>query len=515
MMHWMRSLADHYAQMRQAHPGQPLLVVFDIDGTILDMRHMVCQVLLSYDRAHGTTYFVGLSPDDIDVHENQVEGWLERRALPPVVRRHILRWYLDKRWEPAAVLEAHRPFQGVLEVIRWFQLQPDTYVGLDTGRPASLRTETLRSLNTLGAEYRVSFDDHLLRMNPGGWDDDVTGAKVDGLRSFQADGYVVVAVVDNEPANIEALAAVDDTGEILFLHARTLYESRRAATPRTVEGSDYELRSLIGESDLPQHIQLVWHGVNDDANLRQFLASPIRWGEVDLQLSTHGELLLQHDPLAPTSGGHRRLRLADGLDAFRRYGKAVKLDLKHEDTIDPALALVAGCGLDDEDLWFNGRIDVLGEDGFRRIVAAHPGAVVQCPVDFLGPLAVAAPSQAKLLVEMLTGWGLDRFSVGWSNLHVRTLLDRFDAWGHDVNIYAVPDLEQFLRAALLLPRSITADFNFPEWHYFGRGSGHGGRYHRYGLASAADSPDAPGAAGGLDGPDALGPAVDDPASDVA
>jgi hypothetical protein len=61
------------------------------------------------------------------------------------------------------------------------------------------------------------------------------------------------------------------------------------------------------------------------------------------------------------------------------------------------------------------------------------------------------------------------------------LLDRLDEWGHATNIYAVPDLEQFLRAALLLPRSLTADFNFPEWHYFGRGSGQYGVYHRYHL----------------------------------
>jgi hypothetical protein len=28
----------------------------------------------------------------------------------------------------------------------------------------------------------------------------------------------------------------------------------------------------------------------------------------------------------------------------------------------------------------------------------------------------------------------------------------------------VPDLEGFLQAALLVPRSLTADFNFPGWH---------------------------------------------------
>ena len=38
-----------------------------------------------------------------------------------------------------------------------------------------------------------------------------------------------------------------------------------------------------------------------------------------------------------------------------------------------------------------------------------------------------------------------------------------------------------MRAVLLEPRSITADFNFPEWHYYGRGSGQKGQYHEYSL----------------------------------
>jgi len=67
-------------------------------------------------------------------------------------------------------------------------------------------------------------------------------------------------------------------------------------------------------------------------------------------------------------------------------------------------------------------------------------------------------------------------------MHTRRLFDRLDEWGYDVNIYAVPDLEAFLQAALLLPRSLTADFNFPQWQYFGRGSGEGRAYHRYQVA---------------------------------
>jgi hypothetical protein len=486
---WMRRLADHHARYRSASADERLLLVFDIDGTILDMRHMVRHVLAAYDRAHGTDLFGDLRPEDVDVHENHVAELLEARALAPSVRDDVLGWYLEHRWEPSAVLEAHRPFRGVMEVIRWFQLQPSTFVGLNTGRPESLRAETLRSLNALGREYRVHFDDDLLQMNPGDWGEGVVDAKVEGLQAFADAGYRVLAVVDNEPEIIEAMAEADKTGEILFLHARTLYESRRVSTPRTVGGDSYDLRSLIGEQDLPQHVQIVWHGVNDPANLRQFLASPVRWGEIDLRYDPHRELVLRHDAY---DGGvvtvgeeprHRRLRLDQCLDAFRGAGKGAKLDIKDPAALGEVLDFVHRSGLDDEDLWFNGRVDTIGEHGFHRIATAHPGAVVQCPVDFLGPLAAAAPAEAERLVDMLRAWGVNRFSVSWANPHVRLLLDRLDEWGCDTNIYAVPDLEQFLRAVLLLPRSITADFNFPEWHYFGRGAGKSGQYHSYQLAS--------------------------------
>ena len=56
-----------------------------------------------------------------------------------------------------------------------------------------------------------------------------------------------------------------------------------------------------------------------------------------------------------------------------------------------------------------------------------------------------------------------------------------DQWGFEVNIYNVPDLEAFLQAVLLMPRSITSDFNFPEWHYYGRGSGHNNMHYEYSM----------------------------------
>ena len=37
------------------------MIMFDIDGTILDMRYMIVHVLKAYDSEHGTDLFHGLT----------------------------------------------------------------------------------------------------------------------------------------------------------------------------------------------------------------------------------------------------------------------------------------------------------------------------------------------------------------------------------------------------------------------------------------------------------------------
>jgi hypothetical protein len=430
MADWMRRLAHHYAAVRAAHPADQLLVVFDIDGTILDV-----------ERAHAA------HPD-------------------------------------------------VMAVIRWFQIQPGTSVALNTGRPESLRETTLASLDALGRAHRVRFDPELVHMNPNGGEVGLAASKVAALRTFAAAGFRPVAVVDNEPEMIEAMAAENPGGGILFLHAHTVFESRRALPPGASAGHRYDLRTLIGEHDLPDHVELVWHGVNDHANLRHFVGSPVRWGECDVRRDPAGRLAVRHDPFRdPASddgddsgdeadGSGRTLLVEELLAAFRGAGKAVKLDLKEPDVLDEALALLDRVGVAARDLWVNGRIDVLGPDAIRRVRAAYPDAIVQVPIDRLAAMVLTAPSRARVRLDALASWGVSRFSLAWDTDRTAALLDRFDQWGDEVNLYAVEGLDDFLRAVLLLPRSVTADFNFPEWHYFGRGAGSGGRHHRYHLEPA-------------------------------
>jgi hypothetical protein len=478
----MRRLAAHYGRFCSEYPKDQLLIVFDIDGTILDMRHMVRHVLLSFDRAHGSGWFHGLTAADVTVHENQVDQLLRDMALPVSIAERAYRFYLEQRWQPQAVLAAHRPYQGVLDVIRWFQIQPDTSVALNTGRPQHLRSQTLQSLNALGEEYRVEFSSELLHMNPRTWEQGVPQTKVAALTAFRDAGYRVFAVVDNEPGNILAMAEADAANEILFLHACTLYESAGTPTPRTVSGEAYDITALVSEREVPQHVQMVWHGVNDAWNLRQFLASRVTWGECDLRVDPLGRLVLRHDSFedTPWRAEEQLLRLPELVDAFSAHDRGLKLDLKQprRDVLQAALELLDG-RMPDDRLWFNATIDSLGEPGFRELAANYPTAIRQCPIDFLAPLVFSAPSRAEELLDMLRRWGINRFSIAWGTPYTRRLFDQLQRWGHDMNIYAVPDLAAFLQAALLLPRSLTADFNFPQWHYFGRGSGEHLDHHTY------------------------------------
>lgn len=162
---WLKKLSSHYEKMRNRYPDGRLLVLFDIDGTILDMRYMIDHILRTYDQEHDTTYFRGFAIEDFDIHENHLDRLLARLSISDAEKNSIMDWYDTYLYSSSAILLSHKPFSGVMEVIRWFQLQPNTYVGLNTGRSESLRHVTLRSLNKVGESFKVKFENDLLFMN--------------------------------------------------------------------------------------------------------------------------------------------------------------------------------------------------------------------------------------------------------------------------------------------------------------------------------------------------------------
>ncbi|MFQ5770761.1 MAG: hypothetical protein ACE5HX_09505, partial [bacterium] len=210
--------------------------------------------------------------------------------------------------------------------------------------------------------------------------------------------------------------------------------------------------------------------------------------ECDVRLDPIGdELILRHDSFKqrPFCLDETWISLNQFLLRLREKGKSAKIDLKAGGIlIDKVLALMDILKFDDASLWFNGNVEHLHETDFRKLAVAHPKAILQCPVDFLAPLIINTPQKAKEILDMYTSWGINKFSISWLTQDMRPLAQKMHKWGYEINIYNVPDLESFLQAVLLLPGSITSDFNFPKWHYFGRGAGEAGSYHEYSIRDA-------------------------------
>ncbi len=476
---WMRALATHHAAARDRYPADDLVVVFDIDGTILDLRYLTAHVLLAYDRERGTDLFHGLVGEDVTVPEGQVGSLLADLRVPEEHRDDVAAFYRLHLWDDDGVIAASAPYRGVLSVIRWFQIQPRTRVALNTGRPERMRRITLDSLDTVGEVARVRFDPQLLFMRGDGVS--VPDAKVAALDEMRHRGFRFVAVIDNEPANLTAMSVAPHRDDVLFLHADTIFESQRSHGLRAIGGTAFELGGLISEDRIREHVELVWHGVNDPDNLLQFLRSGITWAELDLRCDPVGRLVLRHDGFdeRPWSRGERPPLARASVETLAAAGRSIKFDLKENDeALRASLDVLDELGLDDARIWFNGEIEVVGAAGFEAFRDRYPAATASCLVDFLIPLLAVAPDEADAILARLRSWGVSRLSVRWATGLSRTI-DDLERPGWETNVYGVPDLQTFLEAAVLLPTSVTADFNFPAWRYFGRGSGQHGVVHRY------------------------------------
>ena len=474
MNRWMNKLSYHYQKMRHLYPDDKLIVLFDIDGTIVDTRYMVLHALNSYDQIHGTSYFDDLAISHVTMHEDRAEDLLDSLDLPASVREQVGLWYRSTRWSSKAILESHRPYHGVMEVMRWFQLQPNTYVGLNTGRNETMRQDTLRSLNFLGEEYKLELSDRLLFMNQGLPDRSVPQVKVDGVNYFRNLGYRVLAMIDNEPENLQAISEMPTADDVMLLHADTIFLSQRQRLPQaSISGNVFDLTELAVQSSLPRHVQFVWHGINQEDNLYEFMRSNVQWGEMDVRIHPKtDQLVLHHDDFDESPCSVQDLLLFDDvLGKLKNAGKSLKIDLKENAAIDRVIFAIESTGIEHSRLWFNGKIETLHPEGFRRLSLAFPTATLQCPINFMVPLMNTLPERAKTLLDEFASWGINRLSIKWDTPTMQRVLDLLDDWGFGLNIYNVPDLQAFLRAVLMQPRSVTSDFNFPKWRNYGRGSG--------------------------------------------
>lgn len=458
MKTWMKMLAGYYEVMQRKFPQDKLLIAFDIDGMILDMRHMIKYALRTFDDDNATEYFQNITMADIDFHEEHIHFFFERLAIREDDREVLMAQYEDLMRSSTAILEAHRPFRGVLDVIRWFQLQPNTFVGLNTGRAASLRQDTLNSLNELGRQFRVRFSDDLLFMRPDNWEHGIAAIKPEGIRYFREMGYKVFAFVDNEPENLKAISEIDPDREMLLLHADTIFKSARTAVPeRAAKGRVDDVGELTSDRPLPQHIQLVWRCTYDREGLASFMGSNIHWLEIDLD-----------EALNVRSDQPHELSIFESLDFAAAGEKCIKFDVGQSLLVfERALEIATTYGLSGSSLWF--KLDdahVLRGNHLAQLRETYPETVVEYDVDFLSRSVLNEPNNAKEILTLLRKAGVNRFSLKSGRPAWRRIVTDVTNWGFDVHVKDIDNFESFLQVALLTPRSMTLHFGFAEWRYF-------------------------------------------------
>ncbi len=369
----------------------------------------------------------------------------------------------------------------LFQVIRWFQIQPRIEVGIYCDLPINSESEFLESLNQRGFPYRLKFRSDDIYFHPN----EDHSIAVAAIRHFEKPGRVVAAILDEDRLNLESVLQEmsADNNEILLMQRVQTKNDISKSNEKILQGASYNLTDLITEQGLPPQIQYCWHGINDSDNLQEFLRSTVKWGEVDVRRNPETkQLMTRHDSYhkSPKFTGEEEQSFEECLRTFKAHNRSVKVDFKQgRSVINEVAEILHRLGFADDEIWFHGDIHKLYPNGFKKLRRLFPEATIQTTMDSFNKMIVRHPQVTRRALKTYARWGVNRFLLTWQSPDIAQILSRMDAWGYEVNFYEIPDLNNFLQVVLLLPAGITTDYNFPEWHHYGRGSGQNLQWHIY------------------------------------
>lgn len=465
MKNWMITLSEHYKMMRKKYPDSKLMIVFDIDDTIVNIKIPLHYILQKYDNDNETTYFKGMGLEDVTFEEWHIEDWLPEKVDESDERVKVVEYVRENLWKENTIMMSHKPFKGVLEIIRYFQIQDKVEVGLNTGRSEELREVTLKSLNLLGQEFRVSFPSEKLFMNPlpNEKEKDVTSYKSKGIQKFQEEGYKVIAFIDNEPANLKAVEEMNDE-EILLLHADTMFGSSKKLMPkRSISGEFYDFTNVVEMEPVSKHISFVWNGVNLQSIFDDYKKSNVHWAEIDIRRHPISEkIVLKHSRFdAPKYQDRDYITLEEMLHQLVPMKRGIKIVLKEDKgLLDEVIEILKKFELSAESVWFDFVFEVFDDFVIKRINKNFPNCMISTRVDFLVPLIHNFDHWVFEILENMFTMGIKQFSISYDTYNKELFLSKMDEWDFDVNIRDVFTFKGLLRAILSQPKSIISTFNF-------------------------------------------------------
>ena len=455
---WLRALNAHTERLRREYPGDELLILFDVDGTLLDLRWGLLDLLHGYDRERGSELFAGLSTDDLVPDEAGVRRLFEQLDVPHVARQELLVRFERMSWSPRAVIGSHQPFLGMLELLRWFKHQPRVHVAVNTSRSEDRRDETVQALSALGAHYGLRLTEDFLFLDPEpprvGEDRTERGvrSKIGGVHHFRSQGFRVAAVVDDRQEVLEGIGRAFADPDLLLVQAEGLAASLPVSATKS------------GGSREPARV--VWRGLESVEGLGHFLGSSVGWAEIALERGPSGAVLVSRRERRADRRDSRAvsLELEELLGAFAQCNKGMRIVFREGGSlVRRALHRLRASSFPAHLVSFCAAPERIGESGFREVREAFPAASRLAAVEFLSGLAEVSPDLSEQQFARLSGWGVTRVSIEWTDPRREVLCRQARDAGLEVDIDARSDLAHYLEAVSDLPCSVVSDFGCRRW----------------------------------------------------
>ena len=201
-------------------------------------------------------------------------------------------------------------------------------------------------------------------------------------------------------------------------------------------------------------IELVWHRLNREHDLRRFFDSAVHWADCDARIEPSGDIVVSHSP-----GTRGDRPFAEWIADVASAGRGAKIDLKEGGPVLAAvLGMVASTSMHEEDLWFNCAAEIIGgRPGFEAISNAHPLARISLPVDTLASWLLVCPDRGLDLLAELRTWGVNRLSISVQTHAFQEIVQLLKKSGWAMNVWDVSRGAQLSDAIDARPQSITAD----------------------------------------------------------
>jgi len=452
--HWLARLTAHVERQRRRHRTAELAVLIDVDGTLLDLRPGLLARLLAWDARHGATTFAGLRADDVVPNEAGLRRLFDQRGLDYAAREELLVDCERFCWSPEAVIGAHQPCLGMLEVLRWMQMQPGVYVVLNSSRAEERRDETLQALRTLCRHYGMGLAADRLHLDASGrdasgrggsrrgWGRDPVEAKLAGIEHFRERGFVPVAVVDDDERAVAEIERRLGDRDVLCL-AGTPFERDADAVGEFVE-----------DGAAPRPVSVVWNDLESMDDLELFGAANVPWAQVRVARTDCGQLAT-----APRRGG--AIQLEELIGAFAQMGRGLRLAFDEPGALTRALASIGVMRFP------FGRVAVHLSDAqqteawFERL-APHVASGVTVSVDagHLVPLAAFAPDLASQALVRLADAGVSRLVLPADADDLATFATLARASGLEVELAVRGGaVGSYVDAVLRAPQAVSTDFD--------------------------------------------------------